>query len=93
MRCVADDGSGPRHLSTDAIEHAPLDTGNGRACPFERRRMNYCALREIRIELHDLHPSKRRDARTPSDLTVRASSPCCNDVHDRNGSSAQPTRQ
>jgi hypothetical protein len=35
-----------------------LNARNGRERPFERRCMNHCALREIRIEVHDAELQK-----------------------------------
>jgi len=40
-----------------------------------------------------LRLSERGDACTLRDLTVRAMSPCCDDLHDRDGRGAEPTAQ
>lgn len=61
MRSVADDGGGARHLPTDPIQHAALDASSWRGRPFERRCMDHCALREIRIELHDAVPVRTKE--------------------------------
>jgi hypothetical protein len=33
VRGVTDDGSRARHFVTDAVEHSPVDAGNGRRRP------------------------------------------------------------
>ena len=55
VRRIAHDRGRARHFIADAVQHAPVDSGDRRWPPVEPRRMNRDPPRKVGVQFHGLN--------------------------------------